>query len=211
MKPTKNAFTLIELLVVIAIIAILAALLLPALSKAQGAAKGAACLNNLKQWGLATHIYTGDNNEFLPDDGFGNPAPGPVTNGWYALLPGLLGLPRYDSMVWRTNSAADVGRSIFICPANERRSNGNNLFHYCLNENVDGTGVNDKPTKITSITNLFTMVWIFDSKNLPATGSSNFMHTNLHNKGGQILFLDGRAKRFHKDDLTGNADIRWLP
>lgn len=51
---------------VIAIIAILAGLLLPALSKAKEQGNRTRCLANVKQLLLATHMYAGDNNEYLP-------------------------------------------------------------------------------------------------------------------------------------------------
>jgi prepilin-type N-terminal cleavage/methylation domain-containing protein len=60
----RRGFTLVELLVVIAIIGILIALLLPAIQAAREAARRAACINTLKQIGLALHNHHDSRKRF---------------------------------------------------------------------------------------------------------------------------------------------------
>jgi prepilin-type N-terminal cleavage/methylation domain-containing protein/prepilin-type processing-associated H-X9-DG protein len=215
----KWAFTLLELLVVMAVIAILAALALPALSHAKNKSKSAVCLGNLRQWGQALHFFALGNDGRLPADGFASPTlPAHFETGWYVQLPETLGITPYRNLPWRTNSTIEPGRSIWICPANPRRSNGNLLFHYADNQNVNGTG-REACRTLYSIPRPHSTVYLFDNRNLTAVGGWTAVHTNLHNRGAQFLFLDGHVARFssaaYRDAagraITNNPDLVWSP
>lgn len=93
----RTGFTLIELLVVIAIIAILASLLLPSLAKAKRKAQQTACLNNLRQLGVATIMYVTTHQKY----------------------PGCLSVAQGFYYVWPVRLLSEMGtnRAVFSCPA----------------------------------------------------------------------------------------------
>lgn len=121
---------------------------------------------------------------------------------------------------WRTNDQADVGRSVWICPSNQRRvaAPSINLFHYALNEGFNGTGANNRtPIKLSAIPAAPTsVIWLFDNGQKPALGDGGSL-TNIHNNGANFGFLDGHARRFKKSDywngtsvgITNNPELVW--
>jgi prepilin-type N-terminal cleavage/methylation domain-containing protein len=110
MSPRNKGFTLVELLVVIAVIGILIALLLPAVQAAREAARRASCGNNLKQIGLALHMYHGTYRQF--------PA------GWWGFDPAT-GQPYwYGVPGW--------GWSAAILPYLEQATISDGLIHFDL-------------------------------------------------------------------------------
>ncbi len=140
----RRGFTLVELLVVIAIIGVLVGLLLPSVQAAREAARRMSCQNNIKQIGLASHLYESTRKTFPPGlTTYQAKTPsGSITN-WYGnpvfayLLPFIEQQALYDLWDWdetmlaatkntrapgdiRTKSKAAASAQLvptFLCPS----------------------------------------------------------------------------------------------
>ena len=133
---TSTGFTLIELLVVIAIIAILAAMLLPALSNAKERAKRIACLNDLKQMGVALYLYAGDNNDKIPPAMYQSGSGGPWQSyllfspgGANGALVNTVATPATNHGLFYTTRLLPAAKS-FYCPSMNLSSPSQLRFSY---------------------------------------------------------------------------------
>src|SRR5262245_58605742 len=77
----RTGFTLIEVLVAVAVIGILAALLLPAVQSARASARRVMCANQLRQLGLALHLYH-DSHLCFPPGSYVMGSSFPMQTGW---------------------------------------------------------------------------------------------------------------------------------
>jgi len=147
-KPIRSApragFTLIELLVVVAVIGVLAGLLLPALAKAKQKAQQTGCLSNMKQIGIAIHMYADDNDDTLPGPVFAGARASYDINSSQELIwfiADYLGAP--------VPSPKTVVADMFVCPGYLRKAPGVTSMVgrkcYLLNDDVDPNPLNRVP------------------------------------------------------------------
>lgn len=194
-RHSCRAFTLIELLVVIAIIAVLAGLFLPALGRSKVKAYNAACVNNLRQLGIATRLYCDDNQELLPSAEILPTQPIDPQNP----LPRICDL--LASYVGRTSDTHTDSATVFKCPADKMGRFATEGSSYEWNADLNGHRIDETRTDDA---------FLLLERGNPAGGITNFVltfppgttpllldydnsHPRLPKPGKNVVFMDGHV------------------
>jgi prepilin-type N-terminal cleavage/methylation domain-containing protein/prepilin-type processing-associated H-X9-DG protein len=206
----RKGFTLIELLVVIAIIAILASMLVPALGSAREAGRSAACISNMKQFGIALTLYADENDGRFPD-------------------PNL----------WLSDGRRDIRQgtlfkylqteSIYLCPTDairkERKSSYNNrwnTFSYTMNYNVTCPNPAGGPCFRGSQFKYPSETFTFMEEAIDSPLNDGYVIPNgldvlayRHKDRGNVLMGDGHVESMSADEYdrvaTAVNDRFWKP
>jgi prepilin-type N-terminal cleavage/methylation domain-containing protein len=240
-RSETGGFTLIELLVVIAIIAILAAMLLPALSKAKAKGKRTACMNNMRQVGLAMHMYDMD---------FGGKLPNPHVNDTYDFdSPFAPDNPLKLFRPYVGASQPNAKSQVYVCPAANEitkpayvptvvSSTALIISQVALDKGLQNIR---KPARTVIIQEnyvLMASIW-YEPETASGTDKYTQWHTwtastsyewsgppgrehynNLHDQGGNLISCDGHAEYKHNKQTSSldwglmdanGKDSPWQP
>ena len=203
-----SAFTIIELLVVIAIIAILAAILFPVFARAQEAARKTTCASNLRQLGLAAHMYAQDHDEVLPCDYYACNSSTTHSRLVAQLLPYVKNMQIFycPSVMRIATWMPDYA------PTDANKAAGNIGYYYLSYDQFPSTVTPGKPTYGTWISWGFLCTWAGDTPRVMTEGwdsdcwlwvdpwtklsrtEENITLHQSHQSSINVCYLDGHVK-----------------
>jgi prepilin-type N-terminal cleavage/methylation domain-containing protein/prepilin-type processing-associated H-X9-DG protein len=220
-----RAFTLIELLTVIAIIGILAAILIPVVGSVRESARATQCLSNLRQIGLALHMYADDNDGYIPTSTNvdGNPQ-------WSGAL--------HDYLPRRIDGRNLRDHEIFVCPSADYPGYARDALHRTYSYTGAGLGptsaggtfsTSTTPRRVETIANhtltplvveakawqnsansLSNLAWPRIQPDLGASDSRDTPHVDFrHNERMNMLYTDGSVRPISFPDFKRMEQHIW--
>lgn len=211
-RRRMGAFTLVELLVVIAIIGILAALLMPALEQGQARATRIVCGNNLKEIGLASHLFANDHGgkfsmQVSTNDG------GSVE---YVTAGMQLQTRFYFSFEHFLPLSGALGTpGLLACPADLERwpaTNFSRFNNWNLSYAIGVDADPNAPNSIIAADRNFPSCHLPTCTPNPTIGLIPFTTgarwgIGLHNRKGNVLFSDGHVEESHDSLLSSEETV----
>jgi prepilin-type N-terminal cleavage/methylation domain-containing protein/prepilin-type processing-associated H-X9-DG protein len=205
----SRGFTLLEILFVVLIIGILIALLMPTIAKSKLRAKRAQCTSNLRQQGVAFHLFAHDHNSRFPFEVSTN-------NGGsleFMRLATNFGGEIYFSFRHYQALGPELDTpKILVCPTDTRipAENFPNLRNENISYFISGTAIYENPMSVLGgDRNIETYdlglrsVLRLDANDLPGWSAE------MHQHQGNLLFADSHVEQVNNNGLR--AALRDAP
>jgi prepilin-type N-terminal cleavage/methylation domain-containing protein/prepilin-type processing-associated H-X9-DG protein len=162
-----RGFTLVELIVVVAIVATLAAIAFPVTSRVVQSSKAAGCVSNLREIGVALHLYLGEHNQVMPP-----------------LAAGRQSITQQVAVIDNTLNAYAPDPRVFACPADNAGLAAATGTSYFWNSALSGH----------SATNLQFLMFNGQNSEIPVLSDKQGFHPYAANKVN-LLYADGHASQ----------------
>ena len=216
----KAAFTLLEVLVVFAVLAVLAAIAIPATTRMSAYSARMKSVSNLRQIGVAAHLYANDHNQQLPGHqgpllaGLPLPLPEAAGDQWPTLFCAYLS-PN-DPRVFEDPTDPTVAK----LPLSAILSNIKNNTGFVYN-GFDDLGSDDQPATSVALTRLETpaetvllaqktvgaSAFYVDVLLNPLGNLFSLLNPTAYDGGSHYLFVDGSVRFIKQTDYKSNL---WL-
>ncbi|MBE2179801.1 MAG: hypothetical protein IAE97_04965 [Chthoniobacterales bacterium] len=214
-----GGFTLVELATAVFLMALLSMLAAGQFASSVERSHEAACLANLRGWGVAAGLYAADHDGKLPRRGQGVQQVRVIDRAedWFNALPPYLGEKSYAELAGSGRAPRPGSKSIFICPSAAEDARVEHFLCYGMNMYLSRWD-RPEPTRVHALPSPGTVAFMADApggyaSTVPSAGA--YSVPARHRGCAHVLFLDGRVQSFDGDYLgcnrgeSSHPDVRW--
>jgi prepilin-type N-terminal cleavage/methylation domain-containing protein/prepilin-type processing-associated H-X9-DG protein len=216
----KTAFTLLEVLFSLAVVALLFAVAIPATSRATLYASRTKSIANLRQLGVAAHLYANDHDQKLPGAAPANPLlPLPIggaapTDRWPALFCSYLS-PNDPRVFLDPSDPVTAKLPLAAILSNDVNNTGYiyNGFDELMQDSQPASDVPltmiEHPTAVVLMSQKVQNCKTFyvDLLSSPLSLLTSVLNPSAYNGGSHYLYVDGSVRYLKQEEYNNNL---WL-